>query len=160
MIHVGEPRRYDRLPPGEKLLTLVFALVGRDRAAWLRLDYHADPPDTQLWYCADGQPYEMVPPPGEVWPDLFRILWRDTRLPPADRLPWWRRGRRRIDFPDRPVFGVLPVRYGDVVVDFDILFFRGRAGEHVWMERPRPADVVTVSTEFLRRRLDRPGGTQ
>lgn len=159
MIHVGDPRRYDRLPPVEKLLTLVFALVGRDRAAWLRLDYQPASPSVCMWYCADGVPYEMVPPPEELWPDLFHILWRNTRLPPGGRGPWWRRSRR-IDFPDRPVFGVLPVRYGDVVVDFDILFFRGRTGEHVWIELRSAADVVTHSADFLRRRLYRPGESQ
>jgi hypothetical protein len=157
MIRVGDPRRYDRLAPVEKLLTLVFALVGRDRATWLRLDYEPGPPDdrVRMWYCVDAQPWEMVPPPGELWPDLVRVLWRSTRLSPADRPPWWRRARR-IGFPARPVFGVLPVRYGDAVVEFDALFFRGRAGQHVWVERPRPADVAAVSEDFLRQRLRRP----
>jgi len=158
MLHVGHPHRYDRLPPVEKLLTLVFAMVGKDRATWLRLDYEPDPPDdrVRMWYCVDARPWEMVPPPGHVWQDLFRLLWRSTRLSPADRGPWWRRWRR-VEFPPGPVFGVLPVRYGDAVVEFDITFFRGRTGRHVWAERPRPADVVTVSADFLRRRLRRPG---
>jgi hypothetical protein len=159
MIHVGDPRRYDRLPPVEKLLTLVFALAGRDRAAWLRLDHQPAAQDALMWYCVDGVPYEMVPPPGELWPDLFHFLWRNTQLPPSCRAPWWRR-RRRIEFPDRPVFGVLPVRYGDTVVEFDALFFRGRTGEHVWIERQSPSDVVAVSTDFLRRRLNLPGDSQ
>jgi len=151
MIHVGDLRQYDRLPPVEKLLTLVFALVGRDRAAWVRLDYCPNPLDTQLWYCVDGELYAMVPPPGELWPDLFRILWRNTRLPAADRPPWWR--RRRIDFPARPVFGVLPVGYGDVVTEFDVLFFRGPTGEHAWIDAPRPFDPGRVCEDFLRRRM-------
>ena len=159
MIHVGDPRRYDRLAPVDKLLTLVFALVGRDRAAWLRFDHYPEPPAVQLWYCVDGVPYEMVPPPAELWPELVRILWRNARLAPPDRRPWWRRWRQ-IDFPDRPVFGVLPVRYGDTVVEFDALFFRGRAGEHVCVERPRLADVTAVSADLLRRRLYRPGESQ
>jgi hypothetical protein len=152
MIQVGDPRRYDRLPPVEKLLTLVFALVGRDRAAWLRFDHHPLSPNTYMWYCVGGQPYEMVPPPGELWPDQFHFLWRNTRLSTVNRVPWWRR-RRRIDFPARPVFGVLPVRYGDVVTDFDVLFFRGPTGEHVWIEAPRTFDPARVSEDFLRRRL-------
>src|SRR5436305_11160459 len=105
MIHVGNPRRYDRLPPVVKLLTLVFALVGRDRAAWLRLDHQPQSPNVYMWYCVGGLPYEMVPPPGELWANIFHFLWRNTRLTPADRLPWWRRWRRRIDFPGQPVFG-------------------------------------------------------
>jgi hypothetical protein len=156
MIRVGDPRRYDRLPPVEKLLTLVFALVGRDRATWVRLDYRPQSPNVYLWYCVDDRPYEMVPPPGELWPGIFHFLWRNTRLAPADRPPWWRRWRR-IDFPARPVFGVLPVRYGELVTDFDMLFFRGRSGEHVWMERHHSADVSAVSEDFLRRRLRGPG---
>jgi hypothetical protein len=159
MIHVGDPQRYDRLPPVEKLLTLVFALVGRDRAVWLRLDFRPATPSVCMWYCADGVPYEMVPPPGELWPEMFHVLWRDTRLSPPDRPAWWRR-RRRLECPGLPVFGVLPVRYGNLVVDFDILFFRGRTGEHVWIERQSPADVVTSSTDLLRRRLYRPGESQ
>jgi len=159
MIHVGDPRRYDRLPPVEKLLTLVFALVGLDRATWLRLDFQSQSPDARMWYCVDGVPFEMVPPPSELWPELLQFLWQNTRLLAVDHVPWWRR-RRRTVFRDRPVFGVLQVRYGDAVTNFDILFFRGRTGEHVWMERPRPAHVVTVSTDFLRRRLYRPGDTR
>ena len=156
MLHVGNPHRYDRLPPVEKLLTLVFAMVGKDRATLLRLDYEPDPPDdrVRMWYCVGGRPWEMVPPPGHVWPNLVRILWRNARLPPADRPPWWRR-RRRVEFPAGPVFGVLPVRYGAAVVDFDILFFRGRSGQHVWMERPAPADVTAAAADFLRRPSER-----
>ena len=156
MIHVGDTWRYDWLPPVEKLLTLVFALAGKDRATWLRLDFQPTSPSVYMWCCVDGVPYEMVPPPGELWPEVFHVLWRNTRLSPPDRPAWWRR-RRRIECPGLPVFGVLPVRYGDSVVDFDILFFRGRTGEHVWIERQTPAEVVAVSTDFLRRRLRRPG---
>jgi hypothetical protein len=159
MLHVGNPRRYDRVPPVEKLLTLVFALVGKERATWLRLDYHRDLPGVLLWYCVDGRPVEMVPPPIHLWPELLRLLWRNARLSPADRRPWWRRWRR-IDFPAGPVFGVLPVRYGDAVVEFDILFFRGPGGEHIWMERRDADDLSAVSADFLRHRLRRAGDSR
>jgi hypothetical protein len=155
MLHVGNPRGYPRLPPIEKLLTLVFALVGRDRATSLRLDNHPGPLGIQMWYWLDGY-YEMVPPPPELWPELVRILWRNARLSPTDRGPWWRRWRR-IEFPAGPVFGVLPVSYGGAVAEFDILFFRGPSGEHIWMERRDADDLSAVSADFLRQRLRRPG---
>jgi hypothetical protein len=156
MLHVDNPRRYNRLPPVEKLLTLVFALVGKDRATWLRLDFRRDSPGVLMWYCVDGQPFEMVPPPTHLWPELVRIFWRSARLSRADRGPWWRRWRR-IGFPASPVFGILPVRYGSAVAEFDILFFRGPGGEHIWMERQCKADLSDVSADFLRQRHRRPG---
>lgn len=153
MITVGDSWRYDRLLRVEKLVTLVFALVGRDRASWLRFDRHPDPADVQLWYCVDSVPYEMVPPPGELWPDLFGHLWRNTRLCPPDRPPWWQRWARRVEFPDHPVFGVLPVRYGPRVVEFEVLFFRGRAGEHISARPLGSINVTDSATSFLRRTL-------
>ena len=70
-----------------------------------------------------------------------------VRSPASDR------SYHLVEFPDRPVFGVLPVKYGSQVVDLDILFFRGRMGQHVWAMRDRPADVSAHSADFLRRRL-------
>ena len=37
------------------------------------------------------------------------------------------------------VAGVLPVRIGRKVSNFDILFFRGRTGEHIWIEKAMAA---------------------
>lgn len=155
MIHVGDPRGYDRVPPVEKLLTMVFALVASDRATWLRLDYHPDPPDARMWYCVPPTVHEMVPPPDHLWPDLFRTLLSHARLARADRPGWWQRFRRGVSFPDRPVFGVLPARFGDAVHEFDILFYRGPTGEHIWVETGLPLPPAAVADDFLRRRLYR-----
>src|SRR5438477_11192866 len=107
MIRVGDLRTYESLPPVRKLLTLVFAMVGKDRASELRLDYRPDPPAVRMWYCVAGVPYEMVPPPGHLWPELFRVFWRETHFDPADRPRWWQRLGRRPRFPENPAAGTL-----------------------------------------------------
>jgi type IV pilus assembly protein PilB len=156
MIHVGDPRHYESLPPVGKLIALVFAMVGKDRATELRFDHHKDPAECRMWYRVEGAMYEMVPPPTHIWPDLFGRLWSATRLDPADRPPWWRRLRRPA-FPETPARGTLTVRFGNVPVEFDILFFRGRAGEHIQLHLTRPLDVSNVSCEFMSQVLARRG---
>jgi hypothetical protein len=152
MLHVGDPRRYDRLPPVGKLLTLVFAMLGKDRGNWLRLDYHPDPPDVRMWYSVPTEVREMVPPPAHLWPDLYHTLWGHARLRRADRLSWWKRVRRKADFPFQLMVGVLPVRYGQSTCDFGITFFRGRTGQHIEIETQFPPGVSAVAHDFLRRR--------
>ena len=149
MIQVSDLRHYGSLPPAEKLLVLVFAMVAKDRATTWRLDYRPDLPDARMWYSVAGVPYEMVPPPAHVWPDLFRVLWRHTRREPPARWDWLARWRPPRSFPAMPVGGVLPVRYHGVVVPFDILFYRGRTGEHVLVEKPTPPDLGPAGDWFF-----------
>lgn len=151
MIRIGDPPAYERLPPVRKLLTLVFAMVGKDRATELQFDYHPDPPNARTWYCVAGVPYEMVPPPSHVWPEVFRLLWRETRFDSPDRPSWWQRLGRRSTFPENPATGRLTVHFGNVPMDFDILFFRGRSGEHILLQPTSVLDVTDGVTEFLSR---------
>lgn len=144
MIRVDDIRRYDRLPPVEKLLTLLFAMVGKDRATLLRLDYESQSPRVRGWYAVAGELYELVPPPAHLWPDLVAICWRHTRLPPAHRRPWWRRLSRGVPFPSTPVTGVFPVAFAGVRIDFDVVFFRGPTGEHIWFQRQPTTDVAAA----------------
>ena len=158
MIHVGNPRRYRRLPPVERLVSLVFAIFGKDGARELRLDYEPSQRLIRMWYVVEGVPYEMVPPPGELWPDLLQVFWRATRFEPTNRPPWWAWFRKHARFPDVPVFGMLPVRFGSTTVEFDILYFRGPTGEHIVAELNNPSDVASLAAGFLRQTL-RPDGT-
>ena len=155
MIRVGDLRRYDRLPPAEKLLTLVFAMVARDRATLLRLDYQTEGPQVGLWYVVAGALYGLVPPPAHLWPDLFAVCRRSTRFPPADRGPWWRLSRH-VPFPSTPTWGVFPVELADVRVDFDVVFFRGQTGEHIWFQRP-PVAEMAAAADLFRMLADRHG---
>ena len=149
MIAVSQLPRYDTLPPAEKLLTLVFALVGKDKADQLVFDHSLVEPDVRMSYRVDGKLWEMVPPPAHVWPTIVRCLRRNSRLIPRRLSNLFRRGR----FPDFPAGGTLPVRYGEVTCKFDILFFRGRTAQHIWVEKLDAFDVSQVSAEFLRRHV-------
>jgi hypothetical protein len=151
MIRVGNLRTYERLPPVRKVLTLVFALVGKDRAAELRFDYRPDPPDARMSYCVAGVPQEMVPPPSHLWPEVFRVLWRETCFDSPDRPSWWQRLGRRPTFPVNPAAGSLTVHFGNVPMDFDILFFRGRTGQHILLQPTGVPDVSECVTEFFSR---------
>src|SRR5262249_37365873 len=71
MFQVGNPRRYGRLPPVQKLVALVFAMVGKDRATWLRFDHYPTDDYTRMWSFPGGEVLEMVPPPAHLWPDLL-----------------------------------------------------------------------------------------
>ena len=158
MICIGDSRAYERLPPVRKLLTLAFAMVGKDRATELRFDFRPDPPDARMWYCVAGVPYEMVPPPAHIWPDLFRILWRETRFDSPDRPLWWRRFGRRPTFPVNPASGRLTVHFGNVQKNFNILFFRGRAGEHILLQTTSIFDVTDGASELISRHMRRHEG--
>jgi hypothetical protein len=151
MITIGDSRAYERLPPVRKLLALVFAMVAKDRATELRFDFRPEPPDARMWYCVASVPYEMVPPPAHLWPEVFRILWRETRLNSPDRPRWWRRLGRRPTFPVNPASGNLTVHFGNVPMNFEILFFRGPTGEHIQLQKTSPLDVSPSVTEFLSR---------
>jgi hypothetical protein len=150
MIHIGHQRRYDRLPEAEWLLALLFAMAGRDRAAWFRLDYYPDTSTGRMWSYVPPDVIELVPPPAHVWRPLYHAAWRHTRLPKADRLSWWRRARQNAPFPDRPLVGVLPVQCGGSVYPIDILFFRGRTGQHIWVEPRGSLALPAVADAFLR----------
>jgi hypothetical protein len=80
-------------------------------------------------------------------------LWRQTRFHPADRPPWWQRLRRPA-FPTAPAGGTLTVHFGNVPVVFDILFYRGRSGDHIQLRRTRPPDVSRPASEFMARVLE------
>jgi hypothetical protein len=149
MICVDDLRHYESLPSAGKLLTLVFAMAGKDGATELRFGYHPDPPQVRMWYVIAGVPYELVPPPGEIWPELFRLLWSETRFHPSDRLPWWQRLWRAPALPETPAGGTLRVRFGNLPVDFDALFFRGPVRQYIELTRTGRLDVSDVSTEFL-----------
>jgi hypothetical protein len=151
MIRLDDVWPSERLPPVRKLLALVFAMVGKDRARELRFDYHAGPPEARMWYCVTGVAHEMVPPPAILWPEVFWVFWRETRFGPSDRPRWWQRRRRWPSFPDRPVAGTLTVQFGNVPLDFDILFFRGPTGEHIQLQKTSPLDVSQSVTELLSR---------
>ncbi|MBO0698276.1 MAG: hypothetical protein J2P46_07785 [Zavarzinella sp.] len=148
MICVDDPRHCYALPPTGQLLTMVFAMAGKDRATMLRFDYQPEPAAIEMWYAVDGQLYQLVPPPAEIWSELVRTLWKDTRPAPDWRPPWWRRFRRRAPFPESPTAGTLPVRFGGVAIDFDILFFRGRSGEHIWVTKTTPLDLIHPADWF------------
>jgi hypothetical protein len=149
MIDVGQIPRYETLPPAEKLLTLVFALVGKDKADQLVLDHSLIEPAVRMSYRVDGKLWELVPPPVHVWPAIVRCLKRNSRLIPRRLSNLFRRGA----FPDFPAGGTLPVRYGDETCKFDILFFRGRTAQHIWVEKLDAFDVSQISAEFMRRRM-------
>lgn len=149
MIHVSYPREIgERRGLAEKLLPLVFAVCARDRASWLRLDHRPGSPGVRMSYCVPPAVHEMVPPPEHLWRDLVRTFLRHARLPKAGRPTWWQRVRGSVPFPAGPVFGVLPVQFGEVVHELDILFFRGPTGEHIWVEARQTLPAVD---EFLRR---------
>ena len=153
MFALGHQSRYDSLSPEEKLLTLVFACLGRDRGEQIVLDRSLVDSSVRLYYRVGGQLHEMVPPPVQIWPAIVRFLRRNSRFTPRRLSNLIRRG----SFPDLPASGILPVRFGDVTCKFDILFFRGRTGQHIWIEKLDGMDVSKVSAEFLRQRLrDKP----
>src|SRR5688572_24684695 len=101
MIAVSQLSRYDTLPPAEKLLTLVFALVGKDKADQLVFDHSLVEPSVRMCCRVDGKLWEMVPPPVHVWPAIVRCLRRNSRLIPRRLSNLFRRGR----FPDFPAGG-------------------------------------------------------
>jgi hypothetical protein len=44
---------------------------------------------------------------------------------------------------------MLPVAFAKTKVEFDILFFRGRTGEHIWVELPSGAGASAAAKEFF-----------
>ena len=151
MIHVGDFRHYESLPPAGKLLALVFAMAGKDGATELSFGYHSDPPQARMWYVVAGAVYELVPPPPGTWPDLFGLLWRQTRLLWPDPPGWWRRLRRRLAFPETPAGGTLTVRFGGTPVVYDTLFYRGVSRQYIEVARTGGLDISTIASDFLRR---------
>ena len=101
-------------------------------------------------YWVKDELLEMVPPPAEIWPEVIRILGKDTQPATASRRSWLAGLRREPPFPPFPVGGKLPVQFGKATVEFDILFFRGRTGEHIWVEQSSRADVSAAAAEFFR----------
>jgi hypothetical protein len=152
MIQVGDPASYDRLPPVHKLLTLVFAMVGKDEATELWFDFYPDLRQLRAFYRVGGQLFELVPPPAHIWPELLSILLHEARLEPRPRRTWreWFRGVTA--FPQSPTGGTLPVRFDGTPIDFGILFFRGRSGEHIWVEKTTPVSVKAASERFFQQR--------
>jgi hypothetical protein len=147
---VDTVRHYDRLAPTPKLLTLVFAMVGKEEATELWFDHYPEDRQLRMFYRVGGQLFEMVPPPAHIWPELFSVLLRNARLEPRPRRSWreWIRGVTA--FPQSPTGGTLPVRFGGVPVDFGILFFRGRTGEHIWVEKTTPVPIKAAAERFFR----------
>jgi len=158
MIHVGDLRQYESLPPAGKLLNLVFAMVGKDGATELRFGYHSDPPQARMWYVVAGAVYELVPPPAHLWPDLFGLLWRQTRLRRSDRPGWWHRLHRGLAFPETPTRGTLTIGFGAVPVVFDILFYRGVSRQYIELTRIGRLDVSPIATDFMTRCLTKHSG--
>lgn len=149
MIYVDDVRHYDTLPPTRKLLTLVFAMVGKDDATELWFDHYPEDRQLRMFYRVSGQLYELVPPPAHIWPEVLAVLLRDARLEPHPRRSWreWVRGVTA--FPQTPTGGTLPVHFGGVPIDFGILFFRGRTGEHIWVEKTTPVPIKAAAEQFL-----------
>ncbi|HJZ89727.1 MAG TPA: hypothetical protein VKE40_02570, partial [Gemmataceae bacterium] len=145
-------------PPTRKLLTLIFALVGKDEATELWFDHYPGDRQLRMFYRVGGQLFEMVPPPAHIWPELLSALLRDARLEPRPRrsLREWIGGLS--SFPQSPTGGTLPVRFGGVSIEFGILFFRGRSGEHIWVEKTTPVSLKSAVEQFFREkyRKDRP----
>ncbi|HJZ93922.1 MAG TPA: hypothetical protein VKE40_23815, partial [Gemmataceae bacterium] len=60
MICVDDGRHFDTLPPTRKLLTLIFALVGKDEATELWFDHYPGDRQLRMFYRVGGQLFEMV----------------------------------------------------------------------------------------------------
>jgi hypothetical protein len=158
MIRIDDVRRFDRASATEKLLTLVFALAAKDKASELRFDFRPNHPDIRLLYWVEEQLFEMVPPPAHIWPELVRIILKNRKRAAEEGRTWWGLFRRGHAFPDFPLAGTLPVRFGNQLVELDVLLFRGRAGEHIWLEMDSKSDVSLLATEFLQKWHVRRGG--
>jgi hypothetical protein len=151
MIRIDDVRRYDRASASEKLLALVFAIAAKDKAGELRFDYRQQPPSIRSWYWVDDEMFEMVPPPTHIWPELVRIVLKNRKPASEEGRTWWGLFRRGHAFPDFPLAGTLPVRFGTTTIEFDVLLFRGRTGEHIWIEMDPDADVSPIAAEFLQK---------
>ncbi len=135
MIRVSDLKNYDQELAAEELLTIVFAIIAHEKASELRFDYRPESNELRLWYWVRDELCEMVPPPPSTWPGLVRFLLKETK-PATHQLHSKSKGiGSKQTFPDFPLAGVLPVRIGRKVSNFDILFFRGRTGEHIWIEK-------------------------
>ena len=149
MIRLDSIRYYRSRPPVEKLLTMVFGMIGADRADWIRFDFRPQPRAVWMWFLAQGTYYQMVSPPAGIWPDLVRTLWQNTRFSSAPRRRWWDRWRADVPFPELPAWGAVPIHFQSGTVPLDILFFRGLTCEHIWIDMPRSVDLVTPSRWFF-----------
>jgi hypothetical protein len=149
MIRVDDFKHYEKGTPTEKLLTLVFAFVGRDKASELRFDYRPDDPSLRLWYWVGSELSEIAPPPAHIWSEVLGILLKDAEPSAGQIRPKAKGLRKKLAFPTFPFAGKLSVRFGKKTVAFDILFFRGRTGEHIWIERDSKLDVSAAANEFL-----------
>jgi hypothetical protein len=151
MIRIDDVRRFDRASPTEKLLALVFAIAAKDRASEVRFDYRQHPSELRLWYWVEDRLVETVRPPTHIWPGLVRIILKNRNPASEEGRTWWGLFRRGHAFPDFPLAGSLPVRFGNTTVEFDVLLFRGRTGEHIWLEKEPDPDVSLFATEFLQK---------
>jgi hypothetical protein len=111
-----------------------------------------------MWYVVAGVPYELLPPPGHLWPELFRLLWRETRFRSGERPRWWHCLRRTPTFPETPAGGTLTVRFGNLPVDFEALFFRGPFRQYIELTRTGRLEVSALSAEFISQCLRRHAG--
>jgi hypothetical protein len=149
MIRVDDVKSYQKASPTQKLLTLVLAIFGKDKGNELRFDHRLKPRELRLFYWVRDELFEMVPPPTHIWPELFRILLKESKPAAGQKRPKSGGLRAKPTFPDFPYAGTLEVRYGGKPVTFDILFFRGRSGEHIWIEKNTPVDVSAAAADFL-----------
>lgn len=143
-------KHYEKSASTEKLLTLVFAIVGRDKASELRFDYRTDEPSIRALYWVGDELAELVPPPAHLWPEIVQILLKDTEPGAGQKKPKATGVRRKLPFPDFPFAGKLPVQFAGKEIPFDILFFRGRTGEHIWVESDSKFDASQPAAEFFR----------
>jgi hypothetical protein len=126
-------------------------MAAKEKASELRFDFRQDHPVLRLLYWVEDQLFEMVPPPAHIWPELVRIMLKNRKPPSEEGRTWWGLFRRGHAFPDFPLAGTLPVRFGNTNVEFDVLLFRGRTGEHIWLEKEQDPDVSLFATEFLQK---------
>lgn len=150
MLRIENVAKFNKLAPSEKVLTLVLAITARDNASELRFDFRADPPSFRLWYWVRDELLELVPPPASVWPEIYEILLSHTKPATGQVAPKATKGKLHPPFPSFPFAGKLPVTYGKKTIEFDILFFRGRTGEHIWVELPSGVDASEAAAEFFK----------
>ena len=136
-------------PPTEKLITLVFALVGKDKADQVEFDNSLVKPAYECATAWTGSSANWFAAGSCLARDraIFAAEFATDSAAIIELVP----GRGR--FPDFPAGGTLPVRYGDITCKFDILFFRGRTAQHIWVEKLDAVDVSQISAEFLRRHV-------
>lgn len=143
-------KQYEKASPTDRLLTLVLAIAGRDKASEIRFDYRKDLLALRVWYWVRDELLELAPPPAWAWSALLQILLKETKTSVAKKRPSLNGMRRRPSFPNFPLAGKLRVRFGEQTIEFDVLFFRGRTGEHIWIERESNVDVSAYCKDFFK----------